>query len=561
MKARLLALSALIFVGLSTTLFGLYQYSTTPGFCQRCHFMRPYVASWRKSSHRKVGCLACHFEPGAQNELREKWRSLNQFTSYITQSYTSKPYAEVSDRSCLQRGCHSQRLLSGKEVLNRGVIFDHAPHLREMRGGMKLRCTSCHSQIVIGTHVEVTYSTCYLCHFRGSKFRTRKEGRPLDGCTLCHPLPGKSFLGRGGVKVRHKEFFRRGIECRRCHASVIQGRGEVSKDRCFDCHNEPWKLSNFGDREFMHIAHTALHRVDCERCHTPIRHEHAPGQAVADRPDACEGCHAKTHNPQQLLYLGQGGEGVEEMPNPMVAFGISCPGCHIIPKHQPEKGKFTGQTLASGALPCYSCHGYRYKALLSLFNTRLAEMLDYVGEQLDRQWRSFRSPGFLEVAADRALIYGLLKRAQSNYELVKGGKGIHNPFYALELLRASTRFLKEADESTGARPTGRRVPVGLREEGCQEVCHGALPPPRLLQVKFPKPQPSDPRKVKVSAPADPSGTFPHDLHVARGGSPCGGCHRGQHLSWVPLKSEECSACHHQSENGQQKSCPKCHLIQ
>ena len=62
-------------------------------------------------------------------------------------------------------GCHETRLLQGKVKFKR-FYFDHKPHLTELRRGKKLRCTSCHSQIVQGDHMKVTESTCFLCHFK-----------------------------------------------------------------------------------------------------------------------------------------------------------------------------------------------------------------------------------------------------------------------------------------------------------------------------------------------------------------------------------------------------------
>ena len=40
----------------------------------------------------------------------------------------------------------------------------------EMTRGIKLRCTSCHSQIVQGQHMAVTATTCFLCHFKNQHF-------------------------------------------------------------------------------------------------------------------------------------------------------------------------------------------------------------------------------------------------------------------------------------------------------------------------------------------------------------------------------------------------------
>ena len=105
---------------------------------------------------------------------------------YFTATYGTKPWAEVDDAACLR--CHERRLLEGRVDFH-GVAFDHRPHLTESRRGLRLRCTSCHSQIVQGTHLTVTVSTCALCHFKGKA--------PNTGIGACRTLPH----GPGRVKT------------------------------------------------------------------------------------------------------------------------------------------------------------------------------------------------------------------------------------------------------------------------------------------------------------------------------------------------------------------------
>jgi len=33
-------------------------------------------------------------------------QALSQVAKYVTRTYSSKPYAEISDESCLRKGCH-----------------------------------------------------------------------------------------------------------------------------------------------------------------------------------------------------------------------------------------------------------------------------------------------------------------------------------------------------------------------------------------------------------------------------------------------------------------------
>src|SRR5688572_1513789 len=154
---------------------GFAEYSMQPDFCRSCHIMEPYYVAWHESTHKGVACTKCHFEPGLEKTLYGKFQASSQAAKYITNTYGSKPHAEIRDSSCMREGCHTERLLKGKvnwtvkSVKGHDVTikFDHTPHLTKERRGKQLRCVSCHSQIVQGQHLVVTLDTCYLCHFKG----------------------------------------------------------------------------------------------------------------------------------------------------------------------------------------------------------------------------------------------------------------------------------------------------------------------------------------------------------------------------------------------------------
>ena len=59
--------------------------------------------------------------------------------------------------------------------------MENVPKRRRWWRGRQFRCTRCHSQIVVGTHIEVTESTCFLCHFRGAKCQPSREVRGAAG--------------------------------------------------------------------------------------------------------------------------------------------------------------------------------------------------------------------------------------------------------------------------------------------------------------------------------------------------------------------------------------------
>ncbi|MFN3821592.1 MAG: NapC/NirT family cytochrome c, partial [bacterium] len=74
------------------------EVTSQPGFCVTCHYMRPYFASWKESSHKNVPCTMCHYPPGFRHTVRQKFTAVSMVVNYITGIYKrSKPWAEISD--------------------------------------------------------------------------------------------------------------------------------------------------------------------------------------------------------------------------------------------------------------------------------------------------------------------------------------------------------------------------------------------------------------------------------------------------------------------------------
>ena len=86
---------------------GLLRFSESTTFCGLCHQMNAYMESWKTSSHKHVSCTKCHYEPGFLNHLKGKWVDGQVSLAYfISGKRPSRPHAEISDASCLQKGCH-----------------------------------------------------------------------------------------------------------------------------------------------------------------------------------------------------------------------------------------------------------------------------------------------------------------------------------------------------------------------------------------------------------------------------------------------------------------------
>ncbi len=275
-RGRVLLFAAVVVVVVATAaVAALWEVSASPQFCNSCHIMRPYVAAWKVSRHGDVKCVQCHYPPGFRDTLWVKFQAMSQVAKWATATYSSKPFAEVEDASCFRSGCHSRAALERRGTLRfgRGIAFDHRPHLALTTSGGPLRCTSCHSQIVVERHFEVNTATCFLCHFKGT--RTARALTPVAGCTACHEPP-KRDIRLGSVTFNHEDVVKRGVACEKCHLNVVQGQGDAPRERCFSCHNQAEKIARAGDTAFIHAAHVARHTIGCLRCHGEVKHRLPP---------------------------------------------------------------------------------------------------------------------------------------------------------------------------------------------------------------------------------------------------------------------------------------------
>ena len=505
------------------------EYTTQPEFCNSCHIMEPYVKSWKESAHNKVPCVDCHYEPGILETAQGKFKAINQVVKYVTNSEGTKPWAQVSDNSCMRSGCHTTRLLTGKveyKIGRTSIPFDHAPHLLEMRRSKKLRCTSCHSQIVQGEHLTVTTTTCLLCHFKGAE-----EDPKLSACTTCHRPPDKP-IDVGGFQFSHDEYLARGVGCDSCHRDITQGSGEVPKRRCGSCHAVQEHIERIGETEFMHKKHVTDNKVDCLECHIEMTHR------LRSKPETAKGecaqCHAAGHGSSEAFYRGEGGRGIPATPNPMFLTRIGCDGCH---KHFPGEGGAMGKATPANEVACLSCHGPKYEGLMG-------------------RWQAAYGPATLAVAADvdaaraaaaksgaaGADLSKSLEDAAHDVGLVKadGSRGVHNPWFARKLLqnafdRAHTALTKlDPAHARPGFPLGPNFPTKLE---CANVCHVGI----------------ESREIGLAGTR-----FDHRKHVANGSTDCDSCHTVEPHGGKLAVATDCVTCHHGDKAPKDRTCASCH---
>lgn len=510
LPVKTLVLAGGMAAGLALVAMGTaMEVSSQPQFCGSCHIMKPYYESWTESSHRNIACVDCHIPPGVTAELRKKYEAVSMVARYFTGTYGTNPWAEIDDASCLN--CHQRRLLAGRELFG-DVLFDHSAHLAGMRRGKKLRCTSCHSQIVQGSHIAVTASTCILCHFKD-----QEPGARISKCTLCHNVPDK-VIRRGSLTFDHGDVSRLGMECRSCHARPEGSNGDVPRERCLTCHNQVERLELYDDVDLLHNYHVTEHKVDCTNCHLEIQHVAPPNIELATT--SCESCHQAGHTPQHMLYSGSGGRHVEPMPDPMFLAGVRCEGCHIA---MPGS---TATTHVASEVSCMSCHGPTYAAIYRKWQEGIDKRLGALKSQMTRTARAVSNG---EPAA--------LGDARFNFSLVERGHGVHNIGYSYALLQRSHQDMNAARHELGLQPLD-------------------LP---WTEVPYQSPCLSCHRGVEEQKGSIFGRRFAHQPHVQRAGLRCDDCHRPHaeraKNEIVRFDAGGCSSCHHQKAEA---GCAACH---
>ncbi len=510
---------------------GSAEYTSKPAFCPTCHYMGTFYQSWRTSAHNKIDCVECHFEPGISGTVRGKLNGLVQIVNYVSMSYKKrKPWAEIPDNTCARSGCHEMQELSDSTYNFKGVQFNHKSHLKEQRRGKTLKCISCHSQVVQGSHIEVTEATCFTCHFKKSDDPEHKFDI-LSDCSTCHSWKNKTKEQMASFKYDHTNVVEKKIACLDCHSNTVSGNGDVGKERCFQCHFENDKLEKFNDITHMHETHIQKHSMKCFSCHTPI--EHKVQKMDPNAPPDCQTCHTNAHSSQVSLYTGENGFGVDKTPSSMFIHGINCRGCHIF--H--EMDKMDIETSTSDGKSCEKCHGKGYDKLIVQWKLGTDKRLITINSifktviPIINRSSSDQKPKALK----------LLNEAEHNIKIVEIGKSVHNVQFAERLLIGSYNLMKKAMTLVGSAnilPEFKSSEDFIPNE-CYS-CHSGI---QEINVK----------KFGMN--------FSHNKHIIEQKISCNKCHSNeQKHGTLTVNKESCNSCHH-SQGKLNENCVNCHKFQ
>jgi hypothetical protein len=514
---QLLILAGIFGIILILLNIGWLGLSRNPKSCLVCHYVRPYYNLWSQGNHSHVKCVECHQD--------RKFLMGNWAFSYVTASYTEKPIARVKDSACTK--CHEHQTLDTDQPYRREISFSHKQHLENPVRGVKLHCITCHNHRTPGQYLQVDNRSCFLCHFKGAE-----KGHAVTGCQICHGNP-KESVEHQGFMFNHQAYIDVGVPCGQCHTGVVSGQAGVPQQACQSCH--PPRTESYKDFPLVHEAHVHREEINCFRCHNEVKH--GKFEMISSLEVRCEVCHEKLHTPEKQLYIGSGGQGVEDEPSRMFLAQVSCDGCHI-GKVGIGEMKFGAAALKTQQESCLKCHGKGYDLMLNDWVNRTPEILQNL-EPLLKQTESALNAAMRSGRADDSLRLAV-EEARYNYDFVADGKAAHNVFYAVDLLKQC------ADRMNRARPKlGLAVapeaggPMLARPDGiCNTLCHSRIEKPPTVTYE--------------------KAAFPHSSHAQDMDLPCTKCHDPDKHRQKFVRREACKECHHQDVP---IACVSCHWRQ
>ncbi|MCK4999103.1 MAG: NapC/NirT family cytochrome c, partial [Anaerohalosphaera sp.] len=330
------------------------------GFCNSCHIMNDYYASWEESVHYKheVGCLDCHIQPGAGNYVKGKINGLSQAVDCMVGRVGTKPEAVVPDVTCLRSSCHTSDALDNDDKKFNGVNFTHEGHVGQTVNGIKVTCGTCHNHYEGNEHFSVRNDSCFTCHFLTSSGDNEGLNPSKVGCLDCHDVPDKT-IDQGYVKINHKEFAEYQTNCgESCHKKQVSVQSKVDKNTCLACHT--YSLSDKWTAEELHHDHTAGEKVECFSCHGTVEHGVSGAISMTDMFE-CRNCHSDTHTVQQDIFGASNhptGVQDDKVLSSMFLTHVECTDCHIQTTEVLEGTVNSFGTVAK-AVPeaCDVCHG------------------------------------------------------------------------------------------------------------------------------------------------------------------------------------------------------------
>lgn len=232
-----------------------FPLASNPTFCGKtCHSQAPEWESWKKSSHAKITCYACHVNPTFVSLLQEKLIAGPKGIYNTVRDSYEKPMNAESEYSQLHlpmvrcERCHANQ--NRKFTFTRGIYMNHEAHK-----AAEIDCAVCHNRVA---------------------HRGAEEIEPLKSW----PEAKKLAEEEGEETFHYKDFLTMKQGCFRCHSGSPESRntetlaliknGKKPPTACPTCHTTDFELPKGHGNESWRSAHGEVARQDfgaCFSCH------------------------------------------------------------------------------------------------------------------------------------------------------------------------------------------------------------------------------------------------------------------------------------------------------
>lgn len=452
-KKTLVIISSLVAVLAALAINGSEYYVSQPEFCGSCHMMKSYYDSWKSSKHgeEKIACLACHYAPETKYDIDADYKGLRElFTYFSFGGGDIRMPRKVRDISCITSDCHPKEKFLDKNIpFTEKVSFIHKTHEEKTIEGQKLHCDTCHQNLTLNKHFEVSSKVCFLCHFKNTNFN---EGRAK--CSLCHEIPTKSLQKQKKESnldekpITHQSLEKAKVPCQSCHYEIVQGKGEVKKQNCFNCHQFTFELETKSkEKRLMHTEHVAGQHVagqlaKCFDCHEPIQHKAA--EFLDPVRLNCLTCHPDHHKYQKMLLVGDKRKGVPKMPGLMYGVNTTCLGCHR------NEIILRGERVMHGTgKACADCHTEKHEGMANEWKDKAIKELGNAREiekEVLEALENARGKVSKEMMEEAMM---MVEEGRENMRIVEYGGGVHNKKYSVMLLDAAMNNFEDAMDLVG----------------------------------------------------------------------------------------------------------------
>ncbi len=195
------------------------EMSSQNWFCNSCHTMNDYYDTWEVSAHKDTKCVQCHISPGIGNFLHAKINGLGQVADVVLDRASIKPSTSVGRLACTRSGCHDLDEVRDTSKKDGKYFFNHGKHIDLEYLGIKLACSSCHSNISGDEHFAINTNVCVVCHLSGNGLdeehardakadsdRSDKSAKNATRqCKKCHEPPDHP-VQYNGLEVIHADY-------------------------------------------------------------------------------------------------------------------------------------------------------------------------------------------------------------------------------------------------------------------------------------------------------------------------------------------------------------------